>query len=280
MDVAPVSRLPGFVLTPEPHVLAFYDILLVTRGRGTYLEDGVRFPVRPGQVFFTSPGQVRQWKATGVDGLCCFFPGEFLEGFLADPLFLYRLPFFHREGPPAPLGLARPEIRRLTGLLHDMEAEIRDLKGDSPTLLGARLYEALVLLERWFRRAHPFPAHAIAEGLGLRFRRLVEHRYRDVHRVGGYARLLAVSPSHLNAQVRRQLGRSPSRLIQERLALEARRLLLYTDETAARIGYALGFEDPSYFTRFFRRRTGRTPTDFRTAAVDRDPRRLADAIDR
>ena len=88
-----------------------------------------------------------------------------------------------------------------------------------------------------------------------------------MHRVSAYARTLAVSSSHLNAVVRRQLGRSPTDLIQERVALEARRLLLHTDETAARVGYALGFDDPSYFARFFKRRTGKSPTTFRGSSA-------------
>jgi AraC family transcriptional activator of pobA len=265
VDVAPVSRLPGFILTPESHLLTFYDILLVTRGRGTFQLDGTPWPVRPGQVFFTSPGQVRQWRARGVEGLCLFFTGGFLERFFSDPLFLYRLPFFHRDRPIPPLHLHGAERRHLSRRLGEMAAEIGGLRGDSPGLLAARLYEALVLLERWFRREHPVESGTVSEGLGLRFRRLVERRHREVHRVSAYGKLLAVSPSHLHAVVRRQLGRSPTDLIQERVALEARRLLLHTDDSAARIGYLLGFRDPSYFARFFRRRSGRTPTAFRAA---------------
>jgi AraC-like DNA-binding protein len=266
VDAAPVSRLRGFVLTPESHTLSFYDILLITRGRGTFWLDDTRYLVRPGRVIFTSPGQVRRLEARHLEGLVLFFTGAFLERFLSDPLFLYRLPFFHRDRVPE-LALAAPERRLLTRRLREMEAEIGQLRGDSSPLLGARLYEVLMLLARWFGRAHPGVEEEPPEGLGLRFRRLVERHHRRTHRVAGYARMLAVSTSHLNAMVRRQLGRPPLALIQDRVALEARRLLLHSDETAARIGYALGFDDPSYFTRFFRRRTGLTPTAFRAGAL-------------
>jgi len=266
VDAAPVSRLKGFVLTPESHTLSFYDILLITRGRGTFWLDDTRYPVGPGRVIFTSPGQVRRLEARHLEGLVLFFTGSFLERFLSDPLFLYRLPFFHRDKVPE-LALAAPERRLLARRLREMEAEIGNLRGDSSPLLGARLYEVLMLLARWFGRAHPGAEADPAEGLGLRFRRLVERHHRRTHRVAGYARMLAVSTSHLNAMVRRQLGRPPLELIQDRVALEARRLLLHTDETAARVGYALGFDDPSYFARFFRRRTGLTPTAFRAGAL-------------
>lgn len=215
-------------------------------------------------MIFTSPGQVRRLEARDVEGQVLFFTGGFLERFLSDPLFLYRLPFFHREQVPE-LSLPPTEHRALAGAIGRMEAEITHLRGDSSPLLGARLYEVLVLLERWFCAAHPRRSEDVAEGLGLRFRRMLEQQHRRVHRVSAYARLLSVSPSHLNAMVRRQLGRSPIHLIQDRLALEARRLLLHTDDTAARIGYVLGFADPSYFARFFRRRVGKSPTVFRAS---------------
>ena len=271
VDMAPVSRLPGFVFTPEPHRLTFYDILLVTGGRGQFYLDGAGRPVGPGRVLFTSPGEVRRWRASGLEGLCLFFTGEFLEQFFSDPFFLYRLPYFHRDEPAPALELPGEERRLLTLKLQEMAEEIRQLGSDSPALLAARLYEVLVLLERWFRRDHPRDSAPVTEGLGLRFRRLVEREFRKEHRVSAYARKLSVSPSHLNAVVRRHLGRSPTDLIQERVALEARRLLLHTDETAARVGYALGFDDPSYFARFFKRRVGKSPAYFR-AILSRNSR--------
>src|SRR5688500_12573128 len=220
--------------------------------------------------FFQAEVGIRSYKVTGVQTcalpILLFFTGAFLERFLSDPLFLYRLPFFHRDRVPE-LALAPPERKLLARRLREMEAEIGNLRGDSSSLLGARLYEVLMLLARWFERAHPGAMAVPAEGLGLRFRRLVERHHRRTHRVAGYAKMLSVSTGHLNAMVRRQLGRPPLELIQDRLALEARRLLLHTDETAARVGYALGFDDPSYFARFFRRRTGRTPTAFRAGAL-------------
>ena len=263
VDVAPLSRLRGFVFTPEPHRLAFYDILLVTEGRGLFYLDGESRVVAPGQVLFTSPGEVRQLRVTGLEGLCLFFTGAFLEQFFSDPLFLYRLPYFHRGEPAPALAVQGAERQLLSSRLTEMNEEFGQLGRDSAPLLAARLYEVLVLLERWFRRDHPKSSAPVSEGLGLRFRRLVERDFKRVHRVSAYARKLAVSPGHLNAVVRRQLGRSPTDLIQERVALEARRMLLYTGETAARVGYALGFDDPSYFARFFKRRVGKSPTYFR-----------------
>ena len=77
VDTAPVSRLKGFVLTPESHTLSFYDILLITRGRGKFWLDDTCYPVKPGRVIFTSPGQVRRLEAQRLEGLVLFFTGAF-----------------------------------------------------------------------------------------------------------------------------------------------------------------------------------------------------------
>ena len=61
------------------------------------------------------------------------------------------------------------------------------------------------------------------------------------------------------------VGQRAKRLLDTMLVSRARRMLLHTDESAARIGASLGFEDPSYFSRFFRRAMGQTPMEFRNA---------------
>jgi AraC-like DNA-binding protein len=83
--------------------------------------------------------------------------------------------------------------------------------------------------------------------------------------IADYAAELAVTPGHLSVLCTQYAGQGAKRLLDSTLASRARRMLLYTDESAARVGASLGFEDPSYFSRFFRRETGQTPKEFRNA---------------
>lgn len=99
--------------------------------------------------------------------------------------------------------------------------------------------------------------------LVARFRERIEQRYRGHDEVEDYARALAVSPKQLWAACRRVAGAPPARLIQDRLLLEAKRLLLYTNVSVAEAAYTLGFNDPAYFSRLFTKETGRSPRDFR-----------------
>jgi AraC family transcriptional activator of pobA len=101
-----------------------------------------------------------------------------------------------------------------------------------------------------------------------RFRQLIEDRYLRHWPVARYARQLNLSEASLNRLCRRLAGTTAFELLQERLALEARRRLLYVGGSVAAIGRELGFDDPAYFCRFFRRRMGVSPSAFRRRPVD------------
>jgi AraC family transcriptional regulator, transcriptional activator of pobA len=99
--------------------------------------------------------------------------------------------------------------------------------------------------------------------LVARFRELIEEEFRDNRSVAGYASALNVSESRLRHACLGVTEQSPIQIIHARVLLEAKRQLLYTGRPVSEIAYALGFQDPAYFTRFFSRRTGMSPSGFR-----------------
>jgi AraC family transcriptional activator of pobA len=101
--------------------------------------------------------------------------------------------------------------------------------------------------------------------LFARFRALVEAWFSEQRGLTDYARALGVTEKKLNRLCHAVAGQSPIQLIHARLAIEAKRGLLYTSMSVAEIGYALGFRDPAYFSRFFRRHFGVAPKNFLTA---------------
>ena len=84
--------------------------------------------------------------------------------------------------------------------------------------------------------------------------------------MGAYAALLHLSAGHLGEVVKAQSGKPAIAHIQERLVLEARRLLFHTPHSVKEIGFDLGFADASYFNRFFKRQTGVTPAAYRASS--------------
>jgi AraC family transcriptional activator of pobA len=99
-----------------------------------------------------------------------------------------------------------------------------------------------------------------------RFRDLVNQHYGKNLRLQEYASMMAVSVSQLRSVCSSALGQSPTKLIHSRIVTEAKRSLIFSDLPVEQIAFRLGFDDAAYFTRFFRREVGQTPSQFRTTA--------------
>jgi AraC family transcriptional activator of pobA len=263
VDAGYVSGYAGFDQGGRSHLLGFHDILLITRGRGRFAIDAEEHAVRPGVVYFTRPAQPRRWNVRNLDGACVFFTEAFIVEAFSDLRFVERLAYFRADRPSAALALSRAERRLYLDRFTAMQREIAALRDDATHALRAVLYDLLVQLNRLYVARHGEPRVAAPCSLVERFEALVEQEFRERHRVAWYSRALGVSPGHLSALCREHLGRSAGATIRRRVTLEAQRLLLHGDLTAAEIAHRVGFEDPSYFTRFFRREAGMGPTAFR-----------------
>ncbi|MEP6835031.1 MAG: AraC family transcriptional regulator [Gemmatimonas sp.] len=264
IDVAWIHDLRGF-LVGEPHSLEFFDVTLVTRGMGSFWIDSHCHAVHPGAVFFSTPGQVRLWDTKQLDGVCLFFEASFIREFLQDEVFLHRLPFFHTDAARAVLTLTPADIRRAKRRLATMQHELAHYRHDSVDLLRAHVHEALIVLARHYAAEHGLASQRATHGVVSKFVELVERDAVHRHRIADYAAELAVTPGHLSVLCTQYIGHRAKQVLDNVLVSRARRRLLYTDDTSARIAVSLGFEDPSYFSRFFRRETGQTPQEFRRA---------------
>jgi len=96
-----------------------------------------------------------------------------------------------------------------------------------------------------------------------RFLELLEHHFLSERQVAHYAGQLSLTPDHLNELVKERLGRTASLVVQERLLLEAKRLLVHGGHSIKEVADALNMQDPAYFTRWFRKMEGTTPVQFR-----------------
>ena len=124
---------------------------------------------------------------------------------------------------------------------------------------------ALVRLDRYAgasRRDADGPGARTLEH-ARRFRRQVEDWFCERRPLEGYAQALAITPTQLNRICRAAFGRSALQVIYGRLLLEAQHELVHSPAGVGEIGYDLGFDDPTYFTRFFTKRVGCSPLVFR-----------------
>lgn len=95
------------------------------------------------------------------------------------------------------------------------------------------------------------------------FSRLIEQHYVNYHTVGEYAALLHITPKALNKRITRFSNTTPNDIIKNRIILEAKRLLVHTQLSIQEISYQLGYEDASYFSRFFTKHDALSPKNFR-----------------
>lgn len=115
--------------------------------------------------------------------------------------------------------------------------------------------------------------------LARAFARAVEERFRLCKRLSDYARDLAISPQRLNAACNSATGASASRILHERIMVEAKRALAYSEMTVAEIGHDLGFDDPAYFSRFFSHRSGLAPGQWRARFTATEIARLEKTVE-
>ncbi|MBT9394309.1 AraC family transcriptional regulator [Hymenobacter sp. NST-14] len=258
-----VANFPGI---SRPHAHDFYLLLYVTAGQGSHTIDLVTYELGPGSVFFMTPGQVHHWQLSAdAQGYVVLFEADFyLFRYPGSRLFNY--PFFdHRHAPVLQLGATEAALRPL---LERMWAEQTRPAPQQDEVVRSYLHICLELAARHYPATAPAPSpgeprHAQQQ---LReFGNLLNQHFRRQRAVQHYADLLHLSPNHLNALCRRHLGKTASALVQERVLLEARRLLRHSAATVAQVADALGFEDASYFGRYFRKHTGQSPEAFRQA---------------
>lgn len=135
-------------------------------------------------------------------------------------------------------------------------------------MLGSLMKLLAIWLERNASQRHFSGNQQDRKGEYLnRFNDLINRDFRQHRKVESYARELGITAPYLNNLCQNLVQRSALQLVHDRLLLEAKRELIYTVMSVSEIAYALGFQDPGYFNRFFKRITGQTPKQFRNSSV-------------
>lgn len=259
------SEFPDLIKSPDAHRLTFHEIALVTEGNGTVELDGTRLDVMPYRLCITAPGETRRWRLRNerLNGFLAFFEAALFDEFFADAAFIDRFPVLTMDAARRSIPLERASFERLAGIVIAMRDELAAVQADTSHVLRAQGYLLLAELQR-ATGARPAPMDQ-ARALAQRFAERVEQRFRHGDSVADHASALGVTARHLNHCVRIALGTTAGDVIQRRIHLEARRMLLNTDLPIVEIAQALDFSDASYFNRFFTRHAGTTPRAFRVA---------------
>lgn len=237
------------------------------RGPATHFNDFERYEIerdRP-MFVFVSPGQLHRWEGTdAIVGTLISFTSAFIDGSEPSPGVLVDCGYVYRREFPPVLAADAEFVEEVEPVLKRCEKEFDQRREGWLSVLRATLRLLLASACRAHRRSGmPHRPMSRSRTLFRKFQMLVEEQFRTQSSVAGYAETLSVTPGHLSDVVRELTGGTAGEVIRNRILLEARRLLFHSELTVSEIAYHLGFEDPSYFAKAFRKATGESPASFR-----------------
>ncbi len=239
----------------------FHELFFFATGSGQHMIDLEQYPVCAPSMHLVAPGQVHHLnRSADMSGVVVMFAGDARlgQGHQA------RAELFAHAQRPGEVILDPARMDEAMALVRSMEVELSRSEGPLAEVVEGYLGILLIKCAHWAKAALG-NGYERPEGHDpvRRFQDMVERNFLEQRQVTHYAEALALSPDHLNELVKERLGRTASGLIHDRLFLEARRLLLYADQSIKEVGYALNMKDPAYFTRWFHKAAGVTPVAYR-----------------
>lgn len=253
-------------LNEQPHRHNYFVLLWLKEGAGFHQIDLERFPLEPDTVYCILPGQVHQMQAQGpIRGFAISFTREFMGIAETNTELLFGSGLLNRFMPS-------PRIRVSPAIRQDMEEVVLKLMKEYENffLLRAEILRGylriflIYLTRQQETETLPAPQSRNLELL-KKFLGLVEKKYRQLHKVSDYARELSVTANYLNEVVKKVSGYPASHHIQQRIVLEAKRQGSYSEASMKEIAYFLGFEDIAHFSKFFKKASGSSFTEFKKA---------------
>ncbi len=246
----------------KAHRHDYYHILFVTKGKGEHSIDFKNYKIEANSMFFVSPGQVHSMNIDkDVEGFVISFTSDFYllnnsEQSLNDH------PFFHSISN-TPVVYLDSSYHQFQMMMNDMLQEYQEREIGAERVLRALLEVLLLRISRYYRQSdkQDVPKHLSFQVRKLEV--LIDRHFREYKLLNDYADLMYISPKHLNSLCKKGLNKTVTNLLHERTLTEAKRMLLFTDNSITEIAFDLGFSDKSYFMRFFKKQTTQTADEFR-----------------
>ncbi|MBT8233848.1 MAG: helix-turn-helix domain-containing protein [Saprospiraceae bacterium] len=261
------------VLDEKPHKHNFQEIIFIKSGTGKHLIDDNTYVLVPSTFYLIGKGQVHE-----------FIEGANLEGFLIRFLDNFLPPSglnTHHSLNSTLLGsiisinelhIENPEVAYYESLLSNLYYEFSVNKIDyaKTQIIQFLLLALLTKLERRMRSLSKEKIIKTVDNdtkLYHSFLLLIDENYFKEHAIQFYVNELRVNKRKLGSICKAFSKKTPKQILNERLMVEAKRMLLYTGNSSKEIAFGLGYEDPAYFSRFFKKYYGLSPREFKLGSV-------------
>jgi len=211
-----------------------------------------------------APGQIHDFVLSDdATGFTINFSPEFFALKLHSRQGLTDIPIYNFEKLTNALYIDEERAHGLHVVLDAIIEEYLTEQGGYEEIICSYLRIFLLKVSRFASSDSVVNSSSRTQLLSRRFKSALEKNFSAINQTADYASLLKVTERALNEATRQAFGYTAAQLIRERVILEAKRLLLHSEISVAEIADRLGFEDPAYFSRCFKKHTSRSPIDFR-----------------
>ncbi|MEM1138166.1 MAG: helix-turn-helix transcriptional regulator, partial [Bacteroidota bacterium] len=249
----------------SPHRQNFFEICIFSEGEGIHEIDFKSYNIKPKSIHLVAPGQVHNiHKKKSTSGYILAFNRDFFALFSPDKDIKQTVLVARAGMNNTIFNLSNKDFNSFLDIVKRMIQESRTNGKHTHQVLKSYLHIFILKLSE-FSTEVVVPEIKKNDKYILvnSFKKAVEQHYKELHLVKDYADLLNVDPIRLNKICKKLTSKTAGTIITDRIILEARRQLVFSSFTNKEIAHYLNFEDPSYFSRVFRKKTGFSPTAFR-----------------
>jgi len=250
-----------------PHLHDFYSIFWIESGEATHATEFVEYSLKADTILFVPPGlKHRMYIDQSVEGTYILFNEEFIRYNQKNHVSLKEYRLFNNPDFKSLINVfpgTKEKLKNITELIFD---ELRHSDDYSQDIVLNLLHLFLLESRRIFDQQNQAIIEKTAEtpdSTIIQFKLLIEKNYQTQKNVSSYAEMLNMNPSCLNEVAKRTTGITAGELIRNRVIDETKKLLYSSSLSGKEIAFEMGFDDPAYFSRFFKKYTGTTLKEFR-----------------
>lgn len=268
--IVPFEKLSRPMPCLWPHKHSFYEILWIRKGVAKHFVDNQELDLSADTIYFMSPGQTHHFeKYEAIKGDSIMFTPEFFTLNFINKEALQQLSFLDNSYRSPNITLDDATKQVLEPALKLLYAEF-ERPDHSKLAISAMLYVFLNSLQRVYLTQNSnqhLPSNHTA--IFNNFKRLLEQHYKEQKKLAFYADELFITTHYLNAVVKNIANKTASEFVQDRLLLEAKRMLVQSHFQIGQIADELGFKDFSYFSRHFKKHNNLSPEQYRSAMQEK-----------
>ncbi|MFM9989077.1 helix-turn-helix domain-containing protein [Flavobacterium sp.] len=247
------------------HRANFYHVIWFQKGNPTHMVDFNPITISPNTLLFINKDTVQRFdNKTKFDGKAILFTDRFFCKTENDIKYLKETILFNDLFTISQIQVQN-QLKIFSELFQQITDELLNDKDNSQFDILQNLLHNLLLYSERERRKQNFTE--IKKGADLDyvliFKDLLEANYKNQKQVNFYAKQIIITEKRLNQATSKVLGKTPKEIIDNRILLEAKRILAHTTESVKEIAFHLGFEEPTNFIKYFKKHTSVTPTEFR-----------------